>query len=104
MIARIWRGRTRAQDGDAYAAFLQARAIPDYRRTAGFLRLIFLRRRVRDEEHFTLITLWADWEAVKNFAGEDYERAKYYPEDHDFLLDFPETVEHYEVFAAEPPL
>jgi len=103
MIARLWRGRTRLQDGDAYTAFLKARAIPDYQQTEGFLQLVFLRRPVGDEMHFLLITFWTDWEAVKRFAGEDYEKAKYYPEDARFLLDFPETVEHYEVFAVEPP-
>ncbi len=102
MIARIWRGRTRAQDAAAYAAFLKARAIPDYQHTPGFVRLLFLQRIHGDEAHFVLITLWRDLDAVKAFAGEDYTRAKYYPEDQDFLLDFPETVEHYEVFADLP--
>ncbi len=99
MIVRIWRGRTRARDYEAYTAFLKARAIPDYQSTPGFLRLIFLRRRVGDEAHFVLITFWRDWDAIRAFAGEDYEKAKYYPEDRQFLLDFPERVEHYEVFA-----
>jgi len=31
-----------------------------------------------------LITFWENLEAIKNFAGEDYEKAKYYPEDKDF--------------------
>jgi len=102
MIARIWRGRTRSQDAETYAAFLKARAIPDYRNTEGFVRLLFLQRRVGDETHFVLITLWRDLDAIKRFAGDDYRKAKYYPEDQDFLLDFPDTVEHYEVFADVP--
>jgi len=102
MIARIWRGRTRAQDAEAYTAFLQQRAVADYQSTEGFVRLLFLRRIVGDEAHFTLITLWQNIEAIQRFAGEEYEKAKYYPEDQQFLLDFPETVEHYEVFAAAP--
>ena len=39
-------------------------------------------------------------EVVKNFAGHDYENAKYYPEDDEFLLEFEEKVEHFEVFAS----
>jgi hypothetical protein len=32
-------------------------------------------------------------------AGDDFEKAKYYPEDDDFLLEFEEKVEHFEVFS-----
>ncbi len=99
MIARIWQGRTRIEDYEAYAAFLRERAIPDYRDTAGFVRLVFLRRASGDEAHFMLITFWESLESIKNFAGEDHEKAKYYPEDERFLLEFKEKVEHYEVFA-----
>jgi hypothetical protein len=38
-------------------------------------------------------------EVIKNFAGTDFEKAKYYPEDKNYLIDFPERVVHYEVFA-----
>jgi hypothetical protein len=38
-------------------------------------------------------------EVIKNFAGQDIEKAKYYPEDDDFLLEFEEKVQHFEVFA-----
>jgi hypothetical protein len=37
---------------------------------------------------------------VKRFAGPEPERAKYYPADEEFLLDFEPTVEHYEVVVA----
>ncbi len=99
MIARIWHGRTRAEDYEAYTEFLKERAVPDYRHTEGFVGLVFLRAIREGEGHFTLVTFWESLEVVKNFAGEDYERAKYYPEDQDFLLEFAEKVEHYEVFA-----
>ena len=99
MIARIWHGRTRAEDYDAYTEFLKQRAIPDYSGTRGFVRLVFLRRLEGDEGHFTLITFWESLDAIKNFAGEEYDKAKYYPEDKEFLLEFEEKVQHYEVFA-----
>ncbi len=99
MIARIWHGRTRAEDYEAYTSFLKARAIPDYRSTEGFVRLVFLRRLEGEVAHFTLITFWRDWAAIRRFAGEEVDLAKYYPEDHDFLLEFEERVTHYEVFA-----
>ena len=99
MIARIWHGKTHKGSFESYSEFLRRVAIPDYKKTDGFEGLCFLRRIVSKEAHFTLITYWKDLEVIRNFAGEDVEKAKYYPEDDDFLLEFEEKVQHYEVFA-----
>ncbi|UII27915.1 antibiotic biosynthesis monooxygenase [Fulvivirga maritima] len=101
MIARIWHGRTQAEHYEEYTAFTNSRAIPDYSSTKGFIKLSFLRRIEGDVAHYTLITYWENLEVIKNFAGEDFEKAKYYPEDDDYLLEFEEKVIHYEVFADE---
>ncbi len=99
MIARIWHGLTKVEDYEAYTEFMKERAIPDYRKTEGFVKLVFLRSTRKNVGHFTLITFWENLEVIKNFAGEDFEKAKYYPEDEDFLLEFEEKVAHHEVFA-----
>jgi hypothetical protein len=36
-------------------------------------------------------------EAVRRFAGEQLERAVYYPEDERFLVDREDTVSHFEL-------
>ncbi|MBF4517146.1 antibiotic biosynthesis monooxygenase [Flavobacterium sp. ANB] len=99
MIARIWHGKTRIEDYETYTAFTIKTAIPDYSKTPGFIKLSFLRNIKNNEAHYTLITYWENLEVIKNFAGEDFEKAKYYPEDRNFLLEFEEKVEHFEVFA-----
>ena len=99
MIARIWHGKTKAEDYEAYTDFMKDVAIPDYEKTDGFVKLSFLRRIEGDEAHFNLVTYWENLDVIKNFAGDDYEIAKYYPRDNDFLLEFEEKVIHYEVFA-----
>jgi len=99
MIARIWHGRTPTVKADEYAAFLVARAIPDYRSVAGNRRVTILRRTDGEITHFITYTHWESLEAIRGFAGEEIEKAKYYPEDRDFLLEFEPTVEHYEVVA-----
>ena len=101
MIARIWNGKTRIEDFEEYTEFMKSRAIPDYKKTKGFVKLIFLRTTNDDIGHFKLITFWENLEVIKNFAGQDFEKAKYYPEDEKFLLEFEEKVTHYEVFAEE---
>jgi heme-degrading monooxygenase HmoA len=46
-----------------------------------------------------LLTLWESEEAIKRFAGTNMEKAKYYPEDEQFLLELEPTVTHYEVMV-----
>ena len=100
MMARIWHGKTHVSKYETYTAFVKKVAIPDYEKTNGFVSLTFLRNIKDDEGHFVLITYWENLEVIKNFAGQDLEKAKYYPEDDDFLLEFEEHVQHYEVFAS----
>jgi len=103
MIARIWHGKTTAANLEAYTTLLKKLAIPDYTKTTGFKGLMFLRNVQNDEAHFTLMTYWENLQVIKNFAGEDFEKAKYYPEDNEYLLEFEEKVQHHEVFAFESP-
>ena len=99
MIARIWHGTTKVEDYEEYTAFMKSEAIPDYQKTEGFVKLTFLRNIKDNIGHFTLITYWKDLEVIKNFAGEDFEKAKYYPKDENYLLEFEKEVSHHEVFA-----
>jgi heme-degrading monooxygenase HmoA len=99
MIARIWHGRTDIKKYDAYTEFLKRVAIPDYQETKGFKGLAFLRNIINNEGHFYLVSYWTNIEAIKNYAGQDFEKPKYFPEDKDFLLEKEERVNHYEVFA-----
>jgi hypothetical protein len=56
-----------------------------------------LERQEGEITHFITLTFWDSLDAIRGFAGEDVEKAKYYPEDTDFLLDFEPKVVHYEV-------
>lgn len=97
MIARIWRGRTPASKAETYFEYLKQTGLQDYRRTGGNHGVYVLRRLKDDEAEFLLLSLWDSIEAIKQFAGEEYEKARYYPEDKDFLLEFEPLVRHYEV-------
>lgn len=99
MIARIWKGRTKIEHLEEYTNFMKVRALPDYKKTIGFVKLTFLRKTDKEYAYFNLITFWENMEVIKNFAATDIEKAKYYAEDKKFLIEFPEKVEHYEVFA-----
>ena len=102
MIVRIWHGRTRRDRADAYGAFLTQRAIPDYRSVPGNLDVAILRNDEREVSHFLTVTRWITEDAIRAFAGRDILKAKYYPEDKDFLLEFELEVQHFEVVASWP--
>ncbi|GII32504.1 antibiotic biosynthesis monooxygenase [Planotetraspora mira] len=103
MIMRTWRGWTRAEDADAYAAYLMETGHPGYTSTPGNRGVTFTRRDDGDRVEFLLASLWDSWEAVGAFAGPDPERAVFYPQDDRFLVDRELTVNHYEVFAVGQP-
>jgi len=103
MIARIWRGAVRKQDGDAYAEYMQDTGVAGYARTPGNRGVWMLRRDAGDRTEFLMFTLWDSIDAIKAFAGEDYETAVFYPEDDRFLVDRELVSEHFEVHTQAEP-
>ncbi len=101
MIVRMWHGRVDSSKSDEYAEFMKQRAAPDYRSVDGLQKLLFLRKNEKDVAHFLLVTYWDSMESVKKFAGEQPEKAKYYPEDDQFLLEKEELSALYEVFYEQ---
>ena len=97
MIARIWRGAVRAADADEYADYMRRTGVAGYVSTPGNRGAWMLRRDVDDRTEFVMFTLWDSLEAVKAFAGDDYERAVFYPEDDRYLIERDHTSSHYEV-------
>jgi heme-degrading monooxygenase HmoA len=99
-IARTWHGRVPAAKADAYHAYLLRTGIADYRSTPGNRGVLMQRHIVDDVAHFTLTTLWDSINSIKAFAGEQYEQARYYPEDDEYLLEREPLVSHAEVLLA----
>lgn len=97
MIARIWKGETPESKADQYFAFLKETGIKDYRETKGNQGVLVLRRIREGRAEFFLLSLWESWDAIREFAGNDVEKAFYYPEDPQYLLLMEPKVEHYEV-------
>jgi heme-degrading monooxygenase HmoA len=77
MIARTWRGATRAADADAYVAYLNATGLQAYRDTPGNRGAFCFRRIVGDRAEFVTLSLWESEAAVQAFAGKDIGRAVY---------------------------
>lgn len=100
MILRTWRGSTKIEDRDRYLAYLRKTGIEEYEATPGN-RGVFVVQRERDGlAEFFLLTLWDSMEAVERFAGPSLDRAVFYPEDEEFLVEKDEHVDHYDVLQA----
>src|SRR5215471_7105617 len=97
MIARIWKGETPESRADQYFAFLKETGIKDYRATEGNQGVLVLRRIRNGHAEFFLLSLWESWDSIREFSGNDVEKAFYYPEDSEYLLSMEPEVEHYEV-------
>ncbi len=100
MIARTWHGRTKAGKADEYLEYLERTGVPGYKATPGNRGAYVLRRIEGETAHFLLISLWDSIESIKRFAGEEYEKARYYPDDARWLLEFEPNVAHYDVLVA----
>lgn len=99
MIARTWHGMVPAKRADEYKAYLERTGLPDLRATPGNRGVWVLRRTEGDRTHFLLVSLWDSMDSIRAFAGDDVERARYYPEDEAFLLELEPHVTHYDVIA-----
>jgi heme-degrading monooxygenase HmoA len=102
VIARLWRGAVRAGQGDAYAAYLDRTGATDCRATQGNRGVLVLRHDGPDWTEFVFISLWESMDAIRRFAGDDVERARYYPEDRNYLLSLEPAVQHYDVSTTLP--
>ena len=97
MIARLWHGAVPTAKAAAYLAHMRDVAIADYQSTPGNLGAWCLHRAEGDVVHVQMLSFWPDLAAIRRFAGEDHEVAKYYDFDRDFLIELEPHVTHYEV-------
>jgi heme-degrading monooxygenase HmoA len=97
MIARTWRGAVRTADAAAYAAYIDETGMKAYAATPGNQGAYMLTREVGELTEFTTLSFWDSVDAIRAFAGEDYETAVFYPEDDRYLVERDATCTHYEV-------
>jgi len=103
MIARIWHGVTPREKADEYVEYVGKTGIKDLEATPGNKGVFLLRRLKGDRADFLVLSLWESTEVIRKFAGEEIEKARYYPEDPDYLLALEPNVEHYELMPADAP-
>jgi hypothetical protein len=95
VITRLWRGWTTPENADAYEQFLLTRLFPSMRAIAGFRGADVLRRRDDEEIAFVTLTRFESLDAIRGFAGDDYEVPVLEPEAIALLLRYEHRAFHF---------
>jgi antibiotic biosynthesis monooxygenase (ABM) superfamily enzyme len=96
MITRLWRGWTPAPEADAYERFLLTELFPSMRTIAGFQGADVLRRRDGDEVSFVTLTRFDSLEAIRAFAGDEYETPVLEPQALALLSRYDDHAQHFD--------
>ena len=101
MISRIWHGWTTSANADAYEALLKSEIFEGIkqRQIMGYRGIQLFRRSLNEEVEFVTVMRFDTMEAVRAFAGEDYEAAVVPPKARKLLSRFDARSQHYEVRA-----
>lgn len=104
MITRIWHGWTTHRDASEYEALLREEVFIGIARRAvpGYHGISLLRRTHAREVEFVTIMWFEDLEAVRGFAGQDYEAAVVPPKARALLSRFDARSAHYETICPPP--
>ena len=99
MIIRLWHGWTTVENAKAYENLLKTEIFPGIaaKGVAGYRGIRLLRRILEREVEFITMMEFDSWEAVRQFAGEDFETAYVPSKARDVLARFDERSQHYEV-------
>jgi heme-degrading monooxygenase HmoA len=101
LIARMWHGKTKTEKADEYERYLRAEGISKIKAIDGNKGVQLLRKSEGDTTEFMVISYWESIDAIKKFAGEDYQKAYQLPRDPEYLLKPESVVQHFEVRLNE---
>lgn len=99
MISRIWHGYTTPEDADTYEQLLRDEIFTGIagRNIEGFREIQLFRRPMDGEVEFVTVMWFDSLDAVRTFAGSDYELAVVPAAARSVLSRFDERSQHYEV-------
>ena len=101
MIARLWHGYTSPENAGTYEEMLKKTILPGIHRIAGYKGAYMLRREQGAEIEFITITFWESTDAIRQFAGPDYENSVIAPDAARLLSRYDKKSVHYEAFLSE---
>ena len=99
MIARIWRGWAPVATADDYQRHYESEVGERLRAVSGFRGARLLRQDDGRQVMFTSITFFTSLDAVRGFAGDDYDQAVVEDAARRALSRWDDRVSHHEVVA-----
>ena len=101
VITRAWRGITRLEDREAYAALLERTCMSACRKARGNLGARVFHKARDGRAEFLVVTVWDSWKALQRFAGGTPERVILGAEDTEYLVEWEEVARHWDVASGE---
>jgi heme-degrading monooxygenase HmoA len=100
---RIWRGVVATERAVEYVRYIEKTGLAEYADVPGSEGAQMVTRDLGGgRTEVMTVSWWRSLESIRGFAGDDPERAKYYPEDDDYLLEREDQVRHFVVAAQFP--
>lgn len=93
-IARIWQGKTSAATTQEYVELAKQFCVKTAIATPGNLGVTVLHRTDGDITYHTFVSFWKNMDAVKRYAGEDYQKPVFFVNEQALLLESQGQVEH----------
>lgn len=101
LIARIWQGRTEAGRAEEYTGYLYEAGVRKIAAIPGN-RGVQMLRAVKDGiAEFAVLSYWDSIDAIKRFAGDDYEQVRHLPRDPEYMIGAAPVVRHFEVVVDD---
>lgn len=99
MIGRLWHGWTTPENADAYETLLKTEIFPGIaaKNVTGYRGIQLFRRPLGEEVEFITLMTFDSWDAVKEFAGGDYEQSYVPASARKVLKRFDDHSQHYEI-------
>lgn len=101
IFARIWRGRTRPADFEAYTQYLYEFGVLKIERMEGNLGVQMFRKITDEAGEFQVTSFWPTLDSIRVWSGDDLTRTRHLEKDPEFLLELPDRVTLVEVCAND---
>jgi heme-degrading monooxygenase HmoA len=94
----MWRGWISTDRASEYVDYISRTGLAEYRQTPGNLGAEMWTRDLGDgRSEVTTLSWWESIDDIHGFAGDDIERAVFYPDDDEYLIDRETAVTHHVV-------
>lgn len=96
-VARMWHGRVPVAKAEEYTTYITEAGLNKIRKINGNLGLQMFRRTENNVTESYVISYWKSRDAIRNFAGNDIEKASFLPKDREYLINPELRVKHFDV-------